>query len=249
MLPTHWLISIKNLNMSYVTRMCNTPYVKESKGKNPGSVPSSGSQLKVNGVFFGLRPILHPMFIEIWLVVFVWSCSQTTITTNSGWKGENITPFFCVEHLLLLLILQWHFNNTLNYVGTWIQHWNSIVLEYFFHNCWQAEFSCSFHLKFCPCVLILFMQKNQGILLGVVGTDIPLQELMKLIPKHMVQSAVLVHFALHKLIHNHVYFLNYFPCVSHLAPLVRNPRVRVRYHEQRLHPDTPGTQTLGNPVS
>lgn len=42
------------------------------------------------------------------------------------------------------------------------------------------------------CVLNLFMQKNQGILLGVVGTDIPLQELMKLIPKHMVQSAVLV---------------------------------------------------------
>lgn len=32
------------------------------------------------------------------------------------------------------------------------------------------------------------MQKNQGILLGVVGTDIPLQELMKLIPKHMVQQ-------------------------------------------------------------
>uniref|UniRef100_A0A3Q4C0U2 VWFA domain-containing protein n=1 Tax=Mola mola TaxID=94237 RepID=A0A3Q4C0U2_MOLML len=29
-------------------------------------------------------------------------------------------------------------------------------------------------------------QKNQGILLGVVGTDIPLQELMKLIPKHML---------------------------------------------------------------
>lgn len=42
------------------------------------------------------------------------------------------------------------------------------------------------------CVLNLLMQKNQGILLGVVGTDIPLQELMKLIPKHMVQSAVLV---------------------------------------------------------
>lgn len=34
------------------------------------------------------------------------------------------------------------------------------------------------------------MQKKQGILLGVAGTDIPLQELMKLIPKHMVQSAV-----------------------------------------------------------
>uniref|UniRef100_A0A8C6ULB1 Calcium channel, voltage dependent, alpha2/delta subunit 3 n=1 Tax=Neogobius melanostomus TaxID=47308 RepID=A0A8C6ULB1_9GOBI len=33
------------------------------------------------------------------------------------------------------------------------------------------------------CVL---MQKNQGILLGVAGTDIPLQELMKLIPKHML---------------------------------------------------------------
>uniref|UniRef100_A0A3B3YUS0 VWFA domain-containing protein n=1 Tax=Poecilia mexicana TaxID=48701 RepID=A0A3B3YUS0_9TELE len=29
-------------------------------------------------------------------------------------------------------------------------------------------------------------QKNQGILLGVAGTDIPLQELMKLIPKHML---------------------------------------------------------------
>uniref|UniRef100_A0A8C6UFF0 Calcium channel, voltage dependent, alpha2/delta subunit 3 n=1 Tax=Neogobius melanostomus TaxID=47308 RepID=A0A8C6UFF0_9GOBI len=35
------------------------------------------------------------------------------------------------------------------------------------------------------CVL---MQKNQGILLGVAGTDIPLQELMKLIPKHMYQE-------------------------------------------------------------
>uniref|UniRef100_A0A665T2V7 Calcium channel, voltage dependent, alpha2/delta subunit 3 n=1 Tax=Echeneis naucrates TaxID=173247 RepID=A0A665T2V7_ECHNA len=38
----------------------------------------------------------------------------------------------------------------------------------------------------CLCVLNVFMQKNQGILLGVVGTDIPLQELMKLIPKHML---------------------------------------------------------------
>ncbi|XP_071192474.1 voltage-dependent calcium channel subunit alpha-2/delta-3-like isoform X2 [Salvelinus alpinus] len=28
--------------------------------------------------------------------------------------------------------------------------------------------------------------KNQGILLGVVGTDIPLQELMKIIPKHLL---------------------------------------------------------------
>uniref|UniRef100_A0A3B3XJW7 VWFA domain-containing protein n=1 Tax=Poecilia mexicana TaxID=48701 RepID=A0A3B3XJW7_9TELE len=35
-------------------------------------------------------------------------------------------------------------------------------------------------------VLQLVMQKNQGILLGVAGTDIPLQELMKLIPKHML---------------------------------------------------------------
>lgn len=108
MLPTHWLISIKDLNMSCITRMCNIPYVKENKGKNPRSVPSSGSQLKVNGVFFGLRPILHPMFIEIWLVVFVWSCSQTKITTNGqGWKHNPI--FFYVEHLLLLLILQWHY--------------------------------------------------------------------------------------------------------------------------------------------
>ena len=124
-----------------------------------------------------------------------------------------------------------------------------IVLDYFFHNCWQPVFSCSFHLKFCPCVSNLFMQKNQGILLGVVGTDIPLQELMKLIPKHMVQSAVLVHFALHKLTYYHFCFLNYFPCVSRLASLVRDPWVRVRYHEQRLHPDTPGPQTLGNLVS
>uniref|UniRef100_A0A3Q2NXV1 Calcium channel, voltage dependent, alpha2/delta subunit 3 n=1 Tax=Fundulus heteroclitus TaxID=8078 RepID=A0A3Q2NXV1_FUNHE len=30
------------------------------------------------------------------------------------------------------------------------------------------------------------LSKNQGILLGVAGTDIPLQELMKLIPKHML---------------------------------------------------------------
>jgi len=30
------------------------------------------------------------------------------------------------------------------------------------------------------------LQKNQGILLGVVGTDIPIQELMKTIPKHKV---------------------------------------------------------------
>lgn len=41
------------------------------------------------------------------------------------------------------------------------------------------------------CALNFLMQKNQGILLGVVGTDIPLQELTKLIPKHMVCSAVL----------------------------------------------------------
>uniref|UniRef100_A0A8D0DB01 Calcium channel, voltage dependent, alpha2/delta subunit 3 n=1 Tax=Sander lucioperca TaxID=283035 RepID=A0A8D0DB01_SANLU len=60
----------------------------------------------------------------------------------------------------------------------------------------------------CMCVLNLFMQKNQGILLGVVGTDIPLQELMKLIPKHMVQSAVIC-----------VYFF-------------RNPWVRICYHKQ-----------------
>uniref|UniRef100_A0A667YIP1 Calcium channel, voltage dependent, alpha2/delta subunit 3 n=1 Tax=Myripristis murdjan TaxID=586833 RepID=A0A667YIP1_9TELE len=32
--------------------------------------------------------------------------------------------------------------------------------------------------------------KNQGILLGVVGTDIPLQELMKIIPKHLVLACV-----------------------------------------------------------
>uniref|UniRef100_A0A8C5I4C3 Calcium channel, voltage dependent, alpha2/delta subunit 3 n=1 Tax=Gouania willdenowi TaxID=441366 RepID=A0A8C5I4C3_GOUWI len=38
------------------------------------------------------------------------------------------------------------------------------------------------------CVLNVLMQKNQGILLGVVGIDIPLQELMTLIPKHMYQE-------------------------------------------------------------
>uniref|UniRef100_A0A8C7XMB5 Calcium channel, voltage dependent, alpha2/delta subunit 3 n=1 Tax=Oryzias sinensis TaxID=183150 RepID=A0A8C7XMB5_9TELE len=41
-------------------------------------------------------------------------------------------------------------------------------------------------VSICSFALWLFMQKNQGILLGVVGTDIPLQELMKLIPKHML---------------------------------------------------------------
>lgn len=58
-------------------------------------------------------------------------------------------------------------------------------------------------------VLNLFMQKNQGILLGVVGTDIPLPELMKLIPKHMVQSAVLM------FLNNYInlLFLKFLPCV------------------------------------
>uniref|UniRef100_A0A8C7XIC1 Calcium channel, voltage dependent, alpha2/delta subunit 3 n=1 Tax=Oryzias sinensis TaxID=183150 RepID=A0A8C7XIC1_9TELE len=44
-------------------------------------------------------------------------------------------------------------------------------------------------VSICSFALWLFMQKNQGILLGVVGTDIPLQELMKLIPKHMYQGS------------------------------------------------------------
>lgn len=54
------------------------------------------------------------------------------------------------------------------------------------------------------------MQKNQGILLGVVGTDIPLPELMKLIPKHMVRSAAPV-FS-HKQVHESL-FLIPFLCI------------------------------------
>lgn len=56
------------------------------------------------------------------------------------------------------------------------------------HYIWNASLKV---LGFFWPLLNLFMQKNQGILLGVVGTDIPLPELMKLIPKHMVQSAAL----------------------------------------------------------
>lgn len=62
----------------------------------------------------------------------------------------------------------------------------------YFNTFERLLFYKSFRQSFFWLVLNLFMQKNQGILLGVVGTDIPLPELMKLIPKHMVQSAVLM---------------------------------------------------------
>uniref|UniRef100_A0A3B4ZRN2 Voltage-dependent calcium channel subunit alpha-2/delta-3-like n=1 Tax=Stegastes partitus TaxID=144197 RepID=A0A3B4ZRN2_9TELE len=67
--------------------------------------------------------------------------------------------------------------------------------------------------------------KNQGILLGVVGTDIPLQELMKLIPKHMFFT---------------------LPHASHFLSLVRDPRICVCHHKQRLHPDASGPQAFGS---
>lgn len=57
--------------------------------------------------------------------------------------------------------------------------------------------------KACACLVVLVAlacpslfafpldpQRNQGILLGVAGTDIPLQELMKAVPKHKVRLAV-----------------------------------------------------------
>lgn len=34
--------------------------------------------------------------------------------------------------------------------------------------------------------LCLSLQRNKGILLGVVGTDVPVQELLKTIPKYKV---------------------------------------------------------------
>uniref|UniRef100_A0A8C7XLP8 Calcium channel, voltage dependent, alpha2/delta subunit 3 n=1 Tax=Oryzias sinensis TaxID=183150 RepID=A0A8C7XLP8_9TELE len=67
------------------------------------------------------------------------------------------------------------------------------VIDHEHDTVWTEAYvdNCSFMksltvLSFCSFALWLFMQKNQGILLGVVGTDIPLQELMKLIPKHML---------------------------------------------------------------
>lgn len=69
--------------------------------------------------------------------------------------------------------------------------------------CQSVFFFLSVHLIVCviliesvslsvieSCLFLLSVQKNQGILLGVVGTDIPLQELMKIIPKHMVQCLI-----------------------------------------------------------
>lgn len=101
----------------------------------------------------------------------------------------------------------------------------------------------------CVCVLNLLMQKNQGILLGVVGTDIPLQELMKLIPKHMVQSAVCCFFrnSVVVLIYITKGVWNFFICL--ILWLVRDSWVRLCHHKQRLHPDTSGPQTFGNAVS
>ena len=38
---------------------------------------------------------------------------------------------------------------------------------------------------FCVCVCVCF-QRNRGILLGVAGTDVPVSELLKTIPKYKV---------------------------------------------------------------
>uniref|UniRef100_A0AAQ6AMA2 VWFA domain-containing protein n=1 Tax=Amphiprion ocellaris TaxID=80972 RepID=A0AAQ6AMA2_AMPOC len=60
------------------------------------------------------------------------------------------------------------------------------VIDHEHDTVWTEAYVDSASVSICLCVLHLFMQKNQGILLGVVGTDITLQELMKLIPKHML---------------------------------------------------------------
>lgn len=86
------------------------------------------------------------------------------------------------------------------------------------------------------------MQKNQGILLGVVGTDIPLPELMKLIPKHMVQSAVLM------CINNYINLVFFNSFLAYLVSLARNPRLHLCHHQQWLHPDAPRSPTFGKPV-
>lgn len=111
----------------------------------------------------------------------------------------------------------------------------------------MTDIWCVVHLKLCMCALNLFMQKNQGILLGVAGTDIPLQELMKLIPKHMVQSAAPAQVNLLKrfsFFNSSFVFSPFF-----FSSQVGNPWIRLRHHKQWLHPDAPRPQTSGNPVS
>lgn len=102
----------------------------------------------------------------------------------------------------------------------------------------KAKSFCCFDLNLCVCVNV-FMQKNQGILLGVVGTDIPLHELTKLIPKHMVGSAVLLLSLWNK-------WRSSDAKKNTSVSAVRDPRLRLRHHQQRLHTAAPRPPTSGN---
>lgn len=44
----------------------------------------------------------------------------------------------------------------------------------------------TFPISFCD------FQRNHGILLGVVGTDVPVSELLKTIPKYKVLDAIII---------------------------------------------------------
>ena len=52
-------------------KMSKSHNVKESEKKSPGFIHLSGSSPKVNGVYSGLRPIIHPSFLKIQSVGFL----------------------------------------------------------------------------------------------------------------------------------------------------------------------------------
>uniref|UniRef100_A0A8B9HZ40 Calcium channel, voltage dependent, alpha2/delta subunit 3 n=1 Tax=Astyanax mexicanus TaxID=7994 RepID=A0A8B9HZ40_ASTMX len=78
-----------------------------------------------------------------------------------------------------------------------------------------VDSAVSTHYTVCLCFVCAFMFffKNQGILLGVAGTDIPIQELMKTVPKHKLG------------IHGYAFAITnngYILMHPDLRPLVRN---------------------------
>lgn len=43
---------------------------------------------------------------------------------------------------------------------------------------------------YCILLNVCFLQRSKGILLGVVGTDVPVKELLKTIPKYKVRPVI-----------------------------------------------------------
>lgn len=78
------------------------------KKNNPGCVPLSGSAPKLNGLYSGLRLILHLSFVEIHLVVFVYSCLQTNQKMQKS--SNKPLPGLLVEWLYVCIMLQTWFS-------------------------------------------------------------------------------------------------------------------------------------------